>query len=139
MEIPPLQFAGHYYRSKNELVNRVADIVGAKARTKISGQTSNILAADTGAESSELPGLMGNREWWKTIVHMPGHARQSRVRTKFKRSAICLGVSVVRSGRPWLFSSSRLRKAACTAPSIGTLVKIDSPSKDTMISLSCIY
>ena len=28
----------------------------------------NILAADTGAESSELPGLMGNREWSKTII-----------------------------------------------------------------------
>ena len=28
----------------------------------------NILAADTGTERSELPGLMGNREQWKTIV-----------------------------------------------------------------------
>ena len=27
-----------------------------------------ILAADTGAGSSELPGLMGNWERWKTIV-----------------------------------------------------------------------
>ena len=34
----------------------------------------NILAADTGAGSSEVPGLMGNQERWKTIVDS-AHAR----------------------------------------------------------------
>ena len=28
----------------------------------------DIPAADTGAGSIELPGLMGNRKWWNTIV-----------------------------------------------------------------------
>ena len=51
--------------------------------------------------------------------------------TKVKRSAICVGVSVVRSVRLGSFSS--FYNAACTATSIGTLV-----SKDTMISLSWI-
>ena len=56
--------------------------------------------------------------------------------TKVKRSAICAGVSVVRSARPGSFSS--FCSVACTAVSIGTLVNSDSTSKDTMISLSKI-
>ena len=51
---------------------------------------------------------------------------------KVKRSAICAGVSVVRSARFGSFSS--FCSAVCTAASIGT----DSTSKDTMISLSKI-
>ncbi len=42
----------------------------------------------------------------------------------------------MRSARLGSFSS--FRSAACTAPSIGTLVNSDSTSKDTMISLSRI-
>ena len=56
--------------------------------------------------------------------------------TKVKRSAICAGVSVVRSARLGSFSS--FCSAACSAASIGTLVNSDSTSKDTMISLSKI-
>ena len=56
--------------------------------------------------------------------------------TKVKRSAICAGVSVVRSARLGSFSS--FCSAACTAASIGTLVNSDSTSIDTMISLSKI-
>ena len=56
--------------------------------------------------------------------------------TKVKRSAICAGVSLVRSARLGSFSS--FCSAACTAASIGTLVNSDSTSKDTMISLSKI-
>ena len=56
--------------------------------------------------------------------------------TKVKRSAICAGISVVRSARLGSFSS--LRSAARTAASIGTSVSSDSTSKDTMISLSRI-
>ena len=56
--------------------------------------------------------------------------------TKVKRSAICAGVSMVRSARFGSFSS--FCSAACTAASIGTLVNSDSTSKDTMISLSRI-
>ena len=56
--------------------------------------------------------------------------------TKFKRSAICGGVSTVQSARLGSFSS--LSSAACTAASIGTLVNSDSTSKDTMILLSRI-
>ena len=56
--------------------------------------------------------------------------------TKVKRSAICAGVSVVRSARLGSFSS--FCSAAYTAASIGTLVNSDSTSKDTMISLSRI-
>ena len=56
--------------------------------------------------------------------------------TKFKRSAISAGVSVVRSAN--LGSSSSICSAVCTAASIGTLVHSDSISKDTMISLSRI-
>ena len=56
--------------------------------------------------------------------------------TKVKRSAICAGISVVRSARLGSFSS--LRRAARTAASIGTSVSSDSTSKDTMISLSRI-
>ena len=48
--------------------------------------------------------------------------------TKVKRSAICAGVSVVRSARPGSFSS--FCSAACTAASIRTLVNSDSTSKD---------
>ena len=54
--------------------------------------------------------------------------------TKVKRSAICAGVSVVRSARFESFSS--FCSAACTAASIRTLVNSDSTSKNTMISLS---
>ena len=43
--------------------------MGAKARTKISGQPAknyiDILADDTGAGRSELQELMENREQWK--------------------------------------------------------------------------
>ena len=56
--------------------------------------------------------------------------------TKFKRSAICGGVSVVQSAR--LGSFSNFSSVACTAASIGTLVNSDSTSKDTMILLSRI-
>ena len=56
--------------------------------------------------------------------------------TEVKRSAICAGVSVVRSAR--FGSSSSFCSAACSAASIGTLVNSDSTSKDTMISLSKI-
>ena len=56
--------------------------------------------------------------------------------TKVKRSAICAGVSVVRSARLGSFSS--FCSAAYTAASIGTFVNSDSTSKDTMISLSRI-
>ena len=56
--------------------------------------------------------------------------------TKVKRSAICAGVSVVRSARLGSFSS--FCSAACTAASIGALVNSDSTSIDTMISLSKI-
>ena len=56
--------------------------------------------------------------------------------TKFKRSAICGGVSVVQSA--WLGSFSNFSGVACTAASIGTLVNSDSTSKDTMILLSRI-
>ena len=56
--------------------------------------------------------------------------------TKVKRSAICAGVSVVRSARLGSFSS--FCSAACTAASIVTLVNSDSTSIDTMISLSKI-
>ena len=51
--------------------------------------------------------------------------------TKFRRSAIRAGVSVVRSGRLGSFSS--FCSVACTTSSIGTLVNKDSTSKDTMI------
>ena len=56
--------------------------------------------------------------------------------TKFKRSAICGGVSAVQSTR--LGSFSNFSSVACTAASIGTLVNSDSTSKDTMILLSRI-
>ena len=49
--------------------------------------------------------------------------------TKVKRSAICAGVSMVRSARFGSFSS--FCSAACTVASIGTLVNSDSTSKDT--------
>ena len=54
--------------------------------------------------------------------------------TKVKRSAICAGVSLVRSARLGSFSS--FCSVAWTAASIGTFVNSDSTSKDTMISLS---
>ena len=53
--------------------------------------------------------------------------------TKFKRSAICGGVSVVQSTR--LRSFSNFSSVACTAASIGTLVNRDSTSKDTMLKV----
>ena len=53
--------------------------------------------------------------------------------TNFKRSAICAGVSVVRSARLGSFSS--FCSAACTAASIGTLVNSNSTSKDTKINI----
>ena len=49
---------------------------------------------------------------------------------KFSRSAILVGMSAVQSGR--LGSLFSLCNAACTTPCIGTLVKSDSTSKDTM-------
>ena len=66
-----LQFAGHCYRSKNEVVNRMILCEarhGRRSRGRPAKRYINILAADTGVESSELPGLMGNRERWKTIA-----------------------------------------------------------------------
>ena len=59
-----------------------------------------------------------------------------RLKTKFKRSAICVGARFVRSARRGLFSS--LHNAAFAAPSIGTFASNDSTSKDTMTSFSCI-
>ena len=50
------------------------------------------------------------------------------LKTKFERSAICVGVRFERSARAGSFSS--LHNAAFTAPSIGTLVNNDSTSKD---------
>ena len=47
--------------------------------------------------------------------------------TKFKRSAICGGVSVVQSARLGSFSS--FSSVACIVASIGTLVNSDSTSK----------
>ena len=52
--------------------------------------------------------------------------------TKVKRSALCAGVSVVRSAR--LGSYSSFCSVVCTAASIGTLVNRNCTSKDTMIS-----
>ena len=54
------------------------------------------------------------------------------LRTKFRRSAIWVGVSAVRSGK--LRSLLRLCNAACTVSSIGTLVNSDSTSKDIIAS-----
>ena len=54
--------------------------------------------------------------------------------TKFKRLAICAGVSVMRYARFGSFSS--FCSVICTAASIGMLVNSDSSSEDTMISLS---
>ena len=47
------------YRSKNEVVNRVI-LWEPRSRRRPAKSYINILAADTGTESSELPGLMGN-------------------------------------------------------------------------------
>ena len=58
------------------------------------------------------------------------------LKTKFERSAICVGVRFVRSARPGSFSS--LHNATFTAPSIDTFVNNYSTSKDTMTSFSCI-
>ena len=71
IQVRRLQFAGHCYRSKNEVVNRVIlwePRHGRRSKGRPAKSYINILAADTGAERSELPGLMGNREQWKTIV-----------------------------------------------------------------------
>ena len=57
-------------------------------------------------------------------------------KTKFKRSAICVGVRFVWLARPGSFSS--LHNVAFTASSIGTFVNNASTSKDTMTSFSCI-
>ena len=54
------------------------------------------------------------------------------LRTKFRRSAIWVGVSAVRSGR--LGSLLSLCNATCTVSSIGTLVNSDSTSKDIIAS-----
>ena len=51
--------------------------------------------------------------------------------TKVKRSAICAGVSVVRSARLGSFSS--FCSAACTAVSIGTLANSDSTSNHDLV------
>ena len=71
IQVRRLQFAGHCYRSKNEVVNRVIlwePRHGRRSQGRPAKSYINILAADTGAERSELPGLMGNRERRKTIV-----------------------------------------------------------------------
>ena len=71
IQVRRLQFAGHFYRSKNEVVNRVIlcePSHGRRSKGRPAKSYINILAADTGAERSELPGLMGNREQWKAIV-----------------------------------------------------------------------
>ena len=68
--------------------------------------------------------------------HNPLYWKYVDLNTKFKRSAIWTGVSVVRSARPASFSI--FCSAACTVPSIGTLVNSDSTSTDTMISWSWI-
>ena len=71
IQVRRLQFAGHWYRSKNEVVNRVIlwePRRGRRSRGRPVKSYINILVADTGAESSELLGLMGNREWLKTVV-----------------------------------------------------------------------
>ena len=71
IQVRRLQFAGHCYRSKNEVVNRVIlwePRHGRRSKGRPATSYINILAADTGAERSELPGLMGNREQWKKIV-----------------------------------------------------------------------
>ena len=71
IQVRRLQFAGHCYRSKYEVVNRVIlwePRHGRRSKGRPAKSYINILAADTGAERSELPGLMGNREQWKTIV-----------------------------------------------------------------------
>ena len=56
--------------------------------------------------------------------------------TRFRRSAILAGVSVLRSAR--VGSSFIFCSTVCTAASIGKLVNSDLTSKDTMISLSRI-
>ena len=66
-----LEDTGHCYRSKNEVVNRVIlwePRHGRRSKGRPAKSYMNIVAADTGAERSELPGVMGNRERWKTIV-----------------------------------------------------------------------
>ena len=71
IQVRRLQFAGHCYRSKNEVVNRVIlwePRHGRRSKGRPAKIYINILAADTGAERSELPGLMGNRARWKAIV-----------------------------------------------------------------------
>ena len=71
IQVRRLQFAGHCYRNKNEVVSRVIlwePKRGRRSQGRPAKSYINILAANTGAESSELPGLMGNRERWKTIV-----------------------------------------------------------------------
>ena len=71
IQVRRLQFAGHCYRSKNEVVNRVIlwePRHGRRSKGRPAKSYINILAADTGAERSELSGLMGNRERCKTIV-----------------------------------------------------------------------
>ena len=70
-QVRRLQFAGHCYRSKNEVVIRVIlwePRHGRRSKGRPAKSYINILAADTGDERSELPGLMGNRERWKIIV-----------------------------------------------------------------------
>ena len=71
IQVRRLQFAGHCYGSKKEVVNRMIlwePRHGRRSKGRPAKSYINILAADTGAERSELPGLMGNRERWKTIV-----------------------------------------------------------------------
>ena len=71
IQVRRLQFAGHCYRSKNEVVNRVIlwePRHGRRSKGRPAKSYINILAAGMGAERSELPGIMGNRERWKTVV-----------------------------------------------------------------------
>ena len=74
IQVRRLQFAGHCYRSKNEVVNRVIlwePSHGRRSKGRPTKSYINILAAETSAERSELPGLMGNREQWKTTFSFP--------------------------------------------------------------------
>ena len=59
------------------------------------------------------------------------------LKTKFKRSAFCVGVKFVRVARSASFSS--FPDVSWAAPSISTFVNYNSMSKDTMTSLSCTF
>ena len=72
IQVRRLQFAGHCYRSKNEVVNRVIlwePKHGRRSRGRRAKNYIDILAVDACARSSELLDLMENREQWKTIIN----------------------------------------------------------------------